>query len=267
MARSRSKIVIVAVILLVVLGMASVLLLSQPGAKFIAPPLPQPNGYDDFLRAASNITGEVVDDATATTNDLRLFLAQNTDALAQIKTGLDHECGVPLDTSASATTNSSRLQDLSALKKCARLLIARGRVAEMDGKDAESTEAFLDTLRLGCGVTRGGVVIDAQIGLAIQGLGLSRIEKSLKHLNAAEVGTLAQSLVTAATRCESASSILQRESAWARQTFGWRGNLIHILRPGMFRAVEQSLTAKYAARDEAVRRISSEATARAALKQ
>ena len=267
MAWRRIKILILALFLLAVLGMASVLLLNRPGDTFIAPPLPQPNGYDDFLRACDSITGEAVDDTTATTNDLRLFLARNTDALGQIKLGLSRECGVPLDTSPSAVTNTTHLQDLSALKKCALLLITQGKVAEKDGKNVEAIEAFLDTLRLGCGVTRGGVIIDAQVGLAIQGLALSRIEKLLKHLNPAEAESLAKSLTTARTSCEPGAAILVREAAWARQIFGWRFTVMRTLRPGSFKPVEQSLLAKYATRDEAVNRLTAEASARAALKQ
>ena len=121
-------------------------------------------------------------------------------------------------------------------------------------------------MRLGCAVTRGGVIIDAQIGLAIQGKGLARLENLLKQSSGPEAAALAKSLEGLTSSCEPATKVLEREGAWARKSFGFRWRFIRILRPSLLKAAEQNMMAKYSARDSTVARLKSDASARAALK-
>ena len=242
---------------LVILGTAAVLLLTDKTQEFRPEPLPNPNGYDDFVEAGQSVKVDLNDDSSANTNDLKLFLVRNEDALKRLQTGLSRECRVPLDASPEAATNAVRFERLSSLKRCALLLTAQGKLAELEGKRTDAANAYLQTVRLGCAVTRGGVIIDAQVGLAIQAKGLARLENLLKQSVGSEAAALAKSLEGLTFSCEPATKVLEREGAWARKSFGFRWRFIRILRPSLLKAAEQNMMAKYSARDSTVARLTS----------
>lgn len=247
-------------------AIAFVLLLPDKTKEFRPAPLPNPNGYDDFVEAGQSVKGDLRDDSSATTNDLKLFLVRNEDALQRLQKGLNGECRVPLDASPGAATSAVRFERLSSLKSGASLLTAQGRLAELEGRKTDAAIAYLQTVRLGCAVTRGGVIIDAQVGLAIQGKGLARLESLLKQCVGPEAAALAKSLEGLTSSCEPVTEILEREGAWARKTFGYRWRFIRILRPSLLKAAEQNLLAKFSVRDSTVASLTREASARAALK-
>src|SRR5258708_1657357 len=62
-------------------------------------PLPIPNGYDDFVKAAGMLAGSFSDYRNMNEVDLRAILAKNSEALKLARTGLDKECQVPLNPS------------------------------------------------------------------------------------------------------------------------------------------------------------------------
>lgn len=262
MNRSRAGIRYI-IPLLVILPLAlMLLLLALPGPKHQPLPLPKPNGYDHFISAGRSVTGALQDDSTTNQTDLRLFLLGNADALAKIRIGLGRECRVPLDTSPSAATNTTRMVDLGDLKSCARLLAAEGRLAILEAKYTQAVNSSMDLLRLGCVVTHGGVVIDAQVGLAIQMKAISQLDGLVGHLDPEQAGVLTRELPTIISSADTADAILEQEKMWARQVFGWRANFLRMLRPGLSRAVEQALKAQFSTRDTAVARLLEKASAR-----
>jgi hypothetical protein len=260
------KTFLVPTVMLVIVAAVAVLLLPDRAKKFRPELLPNPNGYDDFVEAGRSVKGDLNDGSSANTNDLKLFLVLNEDALKRLQKGLSRECRVPLDASPGAATNAARFDGFSGLKRCALLLRAQGRLAELEGRTTDAADAYLQCVRLGCAVTRGGVIIDAQVGLAIQEQGLARLENLLKHLLGPEAAALSKSLEQLTGSCEPVAAILEREGAWAREVFGYKWRYIRILRPSLFKAAEQNTLAKYSVRDSTINRLTSEASARAALK-
>ena len=69
-----------------------------------------------------------------------------------------------------ALTNlySDRLADL---KRLARLLIAEGRVREMDHQPADAARCYTDLIRFGNELSRGGVLITRLMGIACEAMG------------------------------------------------------------------------------------------------
>src|SRR4051812_3372817 len=76
------------------LGALAMLLFQQKEPA--VPPMPNPNGYDDFLAAFQMIVPNEARSKTQTLADLRIVLAQNSNALQRIRTGLGKECRMPL---------------------------------------------------------------------------------------------------------------------------------------------------------------------------
>ena len=150
---------IVAVLLVVA---AIVFTLSQPAPP--PTPLPQPNGYDDFVKAGAMITDNASDYRSMNQVELRAFVTNNAEALKLVRTGLGRECRVPLDYSA---TNDTNIRNLSVLKRLAFCLTAEGRLAEMENRPADAAEAYLAVIRLGVAISQGGLIIDSLMDIAI----------------------------------------------------------------------------------------------------
>ena len=93
-------------------------------------PLPNPNGYDDFLNAAALLTGDVGNASTFDHDSLRALVSTNSESLRLLRLGLTRDCSVPTD---SAMKNvEGMLTDFSDLRRLVQLLAAEGRLREMD---------------------------------------------------------------------------------------------------------------------------------------
>src|SRR6478736_4016915 len=101
------------------------------------PPLPVPNGYDDFVAAGKLIIGDTAPVRSFNTNSgtahemelelLRALVTTNAEAFRLFQLGLTRTCAVPL---ATSVTNQSRmLEHLGMIKRLAPFSIVVGRLA------------------------------------------------------------------------------------------------------------------------------------------
>jgi len=98
----RFRTPLLALAVLFVLAMLTVLFLST-GRTPPRQPLPNPNGYDDFLKAAALLTGDVGNASTLVDHDgLRALVSTNAESLRLLRLGLTRQCALPAD---SAITN------------------------------------------------------------------------------------------------------------------------------------------------------------------
>src|ERR1041384_5027743 len=65
-------------------------------------PLPNPNGFDDFLLAAEAIQGSPIEVSSSQLDELRSCIEKNQKALRWVRAGLSHESVVPVPTSEKA---------------------------------------------------------------------------------------------------------------------------------------------------------------------
>src|SRR5262245_59901846 len=86
------------------------------------PPLPNPNGYDDFLAAGNSLVGTGANPDNLDREALQALIATNKSGLQLLRLGLTRLCSVP---TARAASNFGPVSgDLAALKSCARLFQA-----------------------------------------------------------------------------------------------------------------------------------------------
>jgi len=142
----KVRTLLLALTVIFVLAMLTVLFLFV-GRTAPPSPLPNPNGYDDFLKAAALLTGDVGNASTLDHDGLRALVSTNSESLRLLRLGLTRGCSVPTD---SAMTNiSGLLGDLANLKSLARLLEEEGRLAEMETRYADAAHSYLDTIHFG----------------------------------------------------------------------------------------------------------------------
>jgi hypothetical protein len=227
---------IVAVLLVVA---ALIFALSQPPPA--PPPLPKPNGYDDLVQAATMLADKTSDFATMSEGELRALVAKNARALKLARTGLSRECQVPLDYSA---VNPTYFTNLGGLKRLAQGLAAEGRLLELEGRPTDAAGSYLTVIRLGSASSRGGLLIDSLVGIAIEAIGTARLEKLGLTLDAKQCRQAATVLESCEAGREPTPAVLARERSWARRALGFKGQIARLVAFKSLRQSEQRAVAK-----------------------
>jgi hypothetical protein len=243
---SSSKKLFIALALLIVAGLAAVFVFTpRPGPET---PLPNPNGYDDFVKAAPLVAADSSDWNTLSIEKLRQVVATNLPALDMIRAGLTKECRVvPYSLGATTVATNNHLSDLADTKRAAHAFCAASRLALLEGQTNQAALLALDCIRFGHESTRGGVLIDGLVGLAVQAIGLARLEESLAGTDAITARKLAEGLEDAAVGSESAETIFQREAQWARRGRFGRVNLVtQLLQPFLNRGMKAKANQRFA---------------------
>jgi hypothetical protein len=166
-----------------VLGLATLVMITL-GPAVPPTPLPRPNGYDDFLKAGAAITPNVGDYNIMSNEALRELVSTNAESLRLLRLGLTRQCAVPPDT---ALTNIPGLMtDLATMKRLAQLLAAEGLLQQQDKQPVEAAHTYLDAIRFGNDISRGGVLICRLVGVACEAIGRAPLAKLVPRLSPAQ---------------------------------------------------------------------------------
>jgi hypothetical protein len=115
---------------------------------------------------------------------LQALVSTNAESLRLLRLGLTRQCALPAD---SAMTNvSGMLRDLAVMKQLAQLLAAEGRLREMDNRLADAAQSYVDAIRLGKEMSRGGFIINRLVGIACEAIGGTPLSKLVPKLNPQE---------------------------------------------------------------------------------
>jgi hypothetical protein len=122
-------------LLLLVLG--SGVLLTRP--RVVSFSQPSPNAYQGFVRAAALLPNDAPDCADQAA--LAAFVARSGEAYAVVQTGLEKPCCVPVQVSKQWSAQHYKY-DVPRLKRPARALIARAKLAELEGRTEPALEGY-----------------------------------------------------------------------------------------------------------------------------
>ena len=198
--------------LLLIAGLVVILFFGRPSF----PPLPNPNGYDDLIRAGQAVRGNFGDLANA--DNLRTVVATNADALRLLRAGLARNCSVP--TAAVIANFGGVSGDLIALKSLAKLLNAEGRLAEAEDRPLDAAQSYLDAMQLGDKMSHGGLMIHRLVGIASQGIGTISFVKLLPKLTCDQMRPLISQLEQIDGETVAWEEVLKNEDRFARAQLG-----------------------------------------------
>ena len=221
---------------------ALVLTRNQPPPA--SPPLPKPNGYDDFVRAGRMVADNTSDFSTMSEGDLRALVMKNSEALKLARTGLTHECQVPLDILAP---NPTYFTNLGVVKRLAQAVTTEGRLAEMENRPADAAEAYLTVIRLGYATGRGGLLIDSLVSIAVEAMGMVNMERLAPKLDAKQCREAAAALESSEGQREPTQDVLARERLWARRAYGLKGQIARIVNFKSIRQTEKGVVSRLTA--------------------
>jgi hypothetical protein len=180
-------------------------------------PLPNPNGYDDFLKASQQLADNTgaLDETNAA--QLQKIVSADAAAVALARAGLSNQCRVQVQFSESYISN--HLDDLAGIKRLARAFVDEGRLSVLEHRSADAAKSYLDTIRLANESSRGGTVIDELVGIAIEEVGTIHLRMLFPQLDANACRKTAAALETLNSQRQTWSEVMQQESTWSHGTF------------------------------------------------
>jgi hypothetical protein len=189
--------------------------LVKPSPSPAFPPLPIPNGYDDFVKANKILIGRPRDmiRTNASTESLRAFIESNRQTLDLVRVGLSRQCGVPLE---SRTNLSKRLEQLPSFLPLTMTLEAEGKLAEQEGRTADAIIAYLSVIRLGHECARGGAVGDRLHSVTGEHIGLTNLRQMKDRLTASECRDVVKALQAIDAKREPLADIWPRDEAYMK---------------------------------------------------
>jgi hypothetical protein len=195
-----------------------------------APPpqaLPTPNGYDDFLAAEKLVVGDTSSLYHVKDEDLRNVVQQNRAALQAVREGLKKECQMPL--TYDLNFYNSWFPHLAGLKALVYLLAAEGKLAEQEGRTTDAVQSYLDAIRFGQEMSRGGLVVEKLVGMACEELGLRRLRKLVPTLTPAESRKISKALEEIDQKREPWEAVRTRDIRFELRTAGLIHGESHII--------------------------------------
>jgi hypothetical protein len=190
-------------------------------------PLPNPNGYDDLVKAGKMIKDIVSDYDKASPEKLRGIVLTNAEALSLARSALSKQCGVTLQFSRGYVTN--HLPELIGFRSLAYTFVCEGKFAEKENRFTDAVKSYLDTIHFGNEAARGGVLMDEMIGIAIGSVGVGQLQTIVTNLDAKTCREAAATLETLYSQRQTWSETLRQENAWSRRRFsGLQGRTIRL---------------------------------------
>lgn len=193
---------------LVAVACASWLLRPSPGTA-----MPQPNGYDDFVKAGQLLAGPIQRWDDLTLDELKELVTTNSASLTLVRQGLTKHSRLPAYRLVATTKN--HINELSSHRQLAQVLAAESRLALEAGRTNDAALACMDCIRLGQECSRGGPLIDCMSGIGIQRFGLEKLQKLATGVDSMTARKVVQSLEECLRNIEPAAEVLRNERRWA----------------------------------------------------
>ncbi len=186
-----------------------------PVVNIPSPTLPSPNAYDYYLKANQQSVGNPISQpGKPTPAQMIAALPPNLPALKTFREGMAYPFLNPPMRSFNVP-----LTDMASFRNLARLLLLEGRVYDLQGNYGGAAQAYLDCLRLGQDVPRGGVLITFLVGIACEAIGRRDLWDLTEKLSAADARAAAKRLEELNRNRYPFAQTMQEEK-WSGQA-GW----------------------------------------------
>lgn len=207
---------------LLALGVPLLLLVAWwPAPPKPRPALPNPNGYDYFVKAGEALAGMWTNSALSAVPvpDLQVFLSANQKSLELVREGLRHRSLSPVSVTYDSATSRKILDQLGSIKRLGVLLAGEGRLAELNGNPEGAVDGYVEAMRFGQECSRGGVMVERLTGRAIEHIALTELRRAILSLNAKDVRRGLADLQKLDASHDLPSVNLGAEAEWVQLTF------------------------------------------------
>ncbi|MFO0900277.1 MAG: hypothetical protein U0836_22815 [Pirellulales bacterium] len=197
--------------------------------RLVAQPLPPGNGLDDLERVGKQLPrapdfGVRVGTPWATNQELDQFVQQHASEFALARAALERECHAhPYDLLGGDFLRYGNYRNLARGYQAASTAAARNR------RPDEAVQYGLECYRLGREVERGGILIDALVGSAIEGIAVARLADVRHFLDRAATVQLIRQLLEFDRKQEAVQTLFARERGWQISWLGYVGGLQQLI--------------------------------------
>lgn len=176
--------------LLVVL--IALVLLTPGGPPPVDLSLPNPNGYDLIAQAGTVVRKVQKSVGELERDELTALVRDNQAALELARKGLALPSKSPMPANMDALGRHPEI--VGTHKSLALAFVAEGRLRALQGDAAGAARSYLDAVKLGPAVTKGGLIIDLMIGQAVMLLGADKLAELSPTLSPADARSAAAGL-------------------------------------------------------------------------
>jgi hypothetical protein len=220
------------------------------------PPLPNPNGYDDLVKAGEMISTDIGNFEKMNLAELQYLVAANAGALSLARAGLSNQCRATTQFTTNYMDLDHHFVELSAIKNLARALVAEGKLAEMENHPGAAAKFYLEAFHLGNESARGGLLIDQLVGTAGEALGTRSLAVMVGQLDAPSCRETAAALETLDSQRQTWNEVMQQEAAWSRRTYpGLRDRFQAMMMANSLKKVFEKAGEKFAAQQLKTRQL------------
>lgn len=207
----------VAAIVLLLMGFFAWIFLSVRVAPKYS--VPNPNGYDTLRHAGSQLT--LIPEDYSTTADaevLRQYLEINSEAEQLIDEAAEQEFLVITDSVPLQTI----YDDIGPVRAAQRLLVARARLAEMEGDLETQMKTYAKLWRISNRCSRGGLIVQQQVAAASEEMAIDQLKGMVmaNRLTTQQASDLHAELTKTPRHTLNLDDILATEEAMLRQENG-----------------------------------------------
>lgn len=203
----------IGLVLLLVVALGLILVLPRGSTVF---PVPKPNGYDDFLQAAAAMRGGPLDDGSE--QAARALAAMSAEPNALVQAGLHKPCRVRIEVSEEYL--DSHQKNLAELKGLTRCLIARGKVAHLEGRTDEAFQSYAEAYQFAHEIGRGGLAMDYLIHLSCKMVVLEQFKPIIPSLSGPQCREMLAMIDRIEKEEEDPGVVARRLARWQSATFG-----------------------------------------------
>ena len=236
------KILSYVILAVIAANLAIVAVAFLPGLSSKPAPLPNPNGYDDFVKAGQLLDYKVQDYTTLDRQGLMDLLSKNEATLKLLHSGLSHESRVPDNYSKEYFAGMTTI--LASFKQCVFVLCAEGKLAQLDGRTNDAAKIYLDVVRFGQEGSRGGALINRLVGVACESIGLRALQPLSQSLDARECADVASALEEVDTKEEPIAEMMAQEKVFYAKVSDLRERFLHLVNYRGFQATMKRVTDK-----------------------
>ena len=180
------------------------------------------NGYRNFLQAAALLPQEAADYSGQAA--LAGFVSRSAPAYAQVQLGLKETCFVPLKPSRPWEVQHSR-QEVPALKALTHALIAKAKLAELQGQTEAAWEGYTTAYRFAAAIGHGGLALDFLNSISCKAVVIQHCQSLLPTLAPEEKVHLLRLIEAVEAEQERPAVVARRTHRWQRVTLGFRAQL------------------------------------------
>jgi hypothetical protein len=255
------KILNYVILAVVAANLAIVAVVFLPALSSKPTPLPNPNGYDDFVKAGRLLDYQTLDYTTLDRQGLMHLISDNEATLKLLRSGLSHESRVPDNYSKDYITGVMTI--LPSFKQCVFVLCAEGKLAQLEGRTNDAAKIYLDAIRFGQESSRGGVLINRLVGIACENLGLRVLQPLSQSLDARQCADVARTLEGIDAKEEPIAEMFAHEKIYISKVSGLRERFAELVSYRSLQATKKRVTEKVNANTKNRRQVMVDFAARA----